>query len=88
MPAPPRHAAGTGTSTCAPSNGEHAEEFTIVPVPVPLQTANVPGRFAFTGYFNLVSVRTNEMAKYGSDLTPAGRPRVHPELPGSNLYFY
>jgi hypothetical protein len=48
----------------------------------------VPGRFAFTGYFNLVSVRTNEMAKYGSDLTPAGRPRVHPELPGSNLYFY
>jgi hypothetical protein len=50
--------------TCAPSNGDHAEEFTIVPVPVPVtDPANVPGRFAFTGYFNLVSVRTGEMAK-------------------------
>ena len=50
--------------------------------------ANPPGRFAFTGYFNIVSVRTTEMAKFGNDLTPAGRPRVHQELPGSNLYFY
>ena len=51
--------------TCAPSNGEHAEEFTIVPVPVPVtDPANPPGRFAYTGYFNLVSVRTTEMAKY------------------------
>ena len=75
--------------TCAPSNGDHAEEFTIVPVPVPVtDPANPPGRFAFTGYFNLVSVRTTEMAKFASDLTPAGRPRVHQELPGSNLYFY
>ncbi len=91
------HASGTQVTgqghkylyTCAPSNGEHAEEFTIVPVPVPVtDPANPPGRFAFTGYFNLVSVRTTEMAKFGSDLTPAGRPRVHQELPGSNLYFY
>jgi hypothetical protein len=75
--------------TCAPSNDDHAEEFTIVPVPVPVaDPANPPGRFAFTGYFNIVSVRTNEMAKFGNDLTPAGRPRVHQELPGSNLYFY
>jgi hypothetical protein len=75
--------------TCAPSNGDHAEEFTIVPVPVPVtDPANVPGRFAFTGYFNLVSVRTGEMAKYGLDLTPGGRARVHQELPGSNLYLY
>ena len=75
--------------TCAPSNGDHAEEFTIVPVPVPVtDPANPPSRFAFTGYFNLVSVRTTEMAKFASDLTPAGRPRVHQELPGSNLYFY
>ena len=75
--------------TCAPSNGDHAEEFTIVPVPVPVTNpANPPGRFAFTGYFNLVSVRTTEMAKFGSDLTPGGKPRVHQELPGSNLYFY
>jgi len=28
------------------------------------------------------------MAKFGTDLTPCGRPRVHQELPGSNLYFY
>ena len=75
--------------TCSPSNGDHAEEFTIVPVPVPVtDPANVPGRFAFTGYFNLVSVRTGEMAKYGLDLTPGGRARVHQELPGSNFYFY
>ena len=91
------HASGTQVTgqghkhlyTCAPSNDEHAEEFTIVPVPVPVtDPANPPGRFAFTGYFNLVSVRTTEMAKFGADLTPAGRPRVHQELPGSNLYFY
>ncbi|PXW28784.1 UNVERIFIED_CONTAM: CotH protein [Williamsia faeni] len=76
-------------STCAPSDGEHAEEFTIAPVPVPVtDPANPPGRFAYTGYFNLVSARTNEMAKYGVDLTPGGRARVHQELPGSNLYFY
>ena len=69
--------------TCAPSNSDHAEEFTIVPVPVPVtDPANPPGRFAFTGYFNLVSVRTTEMAKFGADLTPAGRARVHQELPG------
>jgi hypothetical protein len=75
--------------TCAPENTDHAEEFTIAPVPVPVDDpANPPGRFAFTGYFNLVSVRTGEMAKFGNDLTPQGRPRVHQELPGSNLYFY
>ncbi|KMO71727.1 MAG: CotH kinase family protein [Mycolicibacterium rufum] len=75
--------------TCAPSNGQHAEEFTIAPVPVPVtDPANPPGRFAYTGYFNLVSARTTEMAKFGLDLTPGGRARVHQELPGSNLYFY
>jgi len=75
--------------TCAPENTDHADEFTIQPVPVPVtDPANPPGRFAFTGYFNLVSVRTSEMAKFGTDLTPQGRPRVHQELPGSNLYFY
>jgi len=91
------HASGTEVTpqgheylyTCAPSNGEHAEEFTIAPVPVPVtDPANPPGRFAYTGFFNLVSVRTNEMAKFGLDLTPGGRARVHQELPGSNLYFY
>jgi hypothetical protein len=91
------HASGTQVTpaghkllyTCAPSNGDHGEEFTVVPVPVPVDDpANPPGRFAFTGYFNLVSVRTTEMAKFGTDMTPQGRPRVHQELPGSNLYFY
>jgi len=91
------HASGTQVTpaghkylyTCAPDNGEHAEEFEVQPVPVPVtDPANPPGRFAFTGYFNIVSARTTEMAKFGNDLTPAGRPRVHQELPGSNLYFY
>ena len=91
------HASGTQVTgqghkylyTCAPSNGDHGEEFTVVPVPVTVtDPANPPGRFAFTGYFNLVSVRTTEMAKFGSDLTPNGNARVHQELPGSNLYFY
>jgi len=60
-----------------------------VPVPVPItDVANPPGRFAYTGYFNLVSARTNEMAKFELDLTPGVRARVHQELPGSNLYFY
>jgi CotH kinase protein len=91
------HASGTQVTpaghkylyTCAPSNADHGEEFTFVPVPVPVtDPANPPGRFAFTGYFNIVSVRTTEMAKFANDLTPQGRPRVHQELPGSNLYFY
>ncbi|MET0474785.1 MAG: CotH kinase family protein [Mycobacterium sp.] len=91
------HASGTQVTpaghhylyTCPPDNGSHAEEFTIAPVPVPVtDPANPPGRFAYTGFFNLVSVRTTEMAKYGLDLTPGGRARVHQELPGSNLYFY
>ena len=91
------HASGTQVTkqghkylyTCAPSNGQHAEEFKIAPVPVPVtDPANPPSRFAYTGYFNLVSLRTKEMAKYGLDLTPGGRARVHQELAGSNLYFY
>ena len=59
--------------------------------PCPFRSRTPPTRRAgsrITGYFNLVSVRTTEMAKFGSDLTPGGRARVHQELPGSNLYFY
>jgi hypothetical protein len=75
--------------TNPPTNFEHSEEFTIVPVPVPpANPGEVPSRFAFTGYFNMVSVRTGEMAKFGDDLTPGGKGRVHQELPGSNLSFY
>lgn len=90
------HASGQSTPaghkylyTCAPNNVQRAEEFRVSPVPVPVTNpANPPGRFAYTGYFNLISERTGEMAKFGQDLTPRGRARVHQELPGSNLYFY
>ena len=67
--------------TCAPANTDRAEEFSIVPID--------SDRFNFTGYFELASIRTNLRATYGSDTTPAGRPRVHQEPDdGSTLYFY
>lgn len=67
--------------TCPSSNGDHAEEFSIVPV-------ESPDEFTFTGYVNLSSVRTNMGATFGSDITPAGRARIHQESGGSNVYFY
>jgi hypothetical protein len=45
-------------------------------------------RLAFTGYFNLTSVRTNMGAAFGEDITPAGRARIHQEPGGSKLYLY
>jgi CotH kinase protein len=68
--------------TCAPSNTDHAEEFSIVP------SGSQPEEFAFTGYFRLASIRTNLRATYGMDITPAGRARVHQEDGGSRVYFY
>lgn len=68
--------------TCAPADSDHAEEFTIVP------SASVPADFAYSGYFRLVSVRTNLQATYGMDLTPGGRARVHQEPLGSRICFY
>jgi hypothetical protein len=67
--------------TCAPANVDHAEEFSIDPV-------DSPDAFTFTGYFKLASVRTQERASYGLDLTPGGRARVHQEPDGSRIYFY
>jgi CotH kinase protein len=67
--------------TCPPSNGDHAEEFTIAPV-------DSPDEFTFTGYFNLASVRTQLAATFGTDITPAGRARIHQESGGSKLYLY
>jgi hypothetical protein len=67
--------------TCAPTNFDRSEEFTVAPV-------DSPDDFTFTGYATLASERTGERATYGSDLTPAGRARVHQELGGSDLYFY
>lgn len=67
--------------TCMPNNTDHSEEFSIEPV-------DAPNEFTFSGYFKLKSVRTDERATYGDDLTPSRRGRVHQEPGGSNLYFY
>ena len=67
--------------TCAANNADHAEEFSMVPV-------DTPDRFAFSGYFKLTSVRTGLAATYGSETTPAGRPRIYQDSDGSILYFY
>jgi hypothetical protein len=68
--------------TCPPNNTDHAEEFSIIP------SGSSPEDFTFTGYFRLVSVRTNQRATYGMDITPAGRARIHQEDGGSRVYFY
>ena len=67
--------------TCATKNTNHAEEFSIVPV-------DTPDKFTFSGYFTLTSVRSGLGAMYGSETTPAGRPRIYQDSGGSNLYFY
>jgi hypothetical protein len=67
--------------TCPALNNEHSEEFSIVPV-------DTPDAFTFSGYFNLNSVRTGLGAVYGSETTPAGRPRIYQDADGSKLYFY
>ncbi|WP_029107869.1 CotH kinase family protein [Mycobacterium sp. URHD0025] len=68
--------------TCVPANADRAEEFAIVP------SASVPADFAYSGYFRLVSARTNLQATYGMDLTPGGRARVHQESLGSRICLY
>ena len=73
--------------TCSPSNTDHAEEFSIVPVK-PQDPDDAADELAFTGYFNLTSVRTNMGAAFGEDITPAGRARIHQEPGGSKVYFY
>ena len=66
--------------TGPPNNNDHAEEFSIVGVD--------SDEFNFSGYFKLTSSRTRLSPTYGSDTTPAGRPRVHQDSDGSKLYFY
>ncbi len=73
--------------TCPASNTDHAEEFSIVSVE-PQDPDDAADELAFTGYFNLTSVRTNMGAAFGEDITPAGRARVHQEPGGSKLYLY
>jgi hypothetical protein len=67
--------------TCVPNNTDHSEEFLIEPV-------DAPNEFTFSGYFKLKSIRTDERATFGDDLTPSRRGRVHQEPGGSNVYFY
>jgi hypothetical protein len=67
--------------TCPTNNNDHAEEFSVTPV-------DTPDSFTFSGYFNLVSLRTNLGVTYGTDTTPAGRPRIYQDPGGSRLYFY
>jgi hypothetical protein len=67
--------------TCPPVNNEHSEEFSIEPF-------DSPDAFTFTGYFKLKSIRTNQRATFGLDITPAGRARVHQDPGGSNVYLY
>ena len=67
--------------TCPTNNTDHAEEFSITPV-------DTPDSFTFSGYFQLVSVRTGLGVAYGTETTPAGRPRIYQDPNGSRLYFY
>jgi hypothetical protein len=60
-----------GSSTPArPTTTIHAEEFSITPL-------DTPDSCTISGYFQLVSVRTNLGMTYGTDTTPAGRPRIY-----------
>ena len=67
--------------TCPTNNTDHAEEFSITPV-------DTPDSFTFSGYFQLVSVRTRLGVAYGTETTPGGRPRIYQDPGGSRLYFY
>ena len=67
--------------TCPTNNTDHAEEFSITPV-------DTPDSFTFSGYFQLVSVRTGLGVAYGTETTPGGRPRIYQDPDGSKLYFY
>ena len=66
--------------TCAANNAEHAEEFSVVPV-------DTTDKFTFSGYFNMVSVRTGLSTKFGSDTTPSGKPRVYQDSGVFKLFF-
>jgi hypothetical protein len=67
--------------TCPTNDNEHAEEFAITPV-------DTPDAFTFSGYCTLTSLRTGLGVTYGTEPTPAGRPRVHQDPGGSRLCFY
>ena len=67
--------------TCPTANTDHAEEFSIFPV-------DTPDRSTFSGYFQLVSIRTKLGVTFGTGTTPGGRPRIYQDTGGSKLYFY
>jgi hypothetical protein len=67
--------------TCPTNDTGRAEEFSVTPV-------DTPDSFTISGYFQLVSVRTGLGMAYGTETTPAGRPRIYQDPNGSRLYFY
>lgn len=66
--------------TCGAGNTAQSDEFSF-------QKVDSPGDFTFSGFAELTSLRTGRSATFGSDLTPAGRPRVH-QGEGSAVYIY
>lgn len=62
-------------------NTDHADEFRMEPIDAD------PQNFSHSGYFSLVSVRTGLRARFGTDATASGAPRVHQETQGSQLFF-
>jgi CotH kinase protein len=64
----------------AANNTDEADEFSVVPI-------DSPDKFTFSGYFKLVSKRTGLSARFGSDATPSGKPRVHQASGDFKLFF-
>ena len=67
--------------TCPTGNTDHAEEFSITPV-------DSPDAFTFSGYLQLVSVRTKLRVTFGPEITPEAGRAVHQDSGGSSLYLY
>ncbi|WP_103336046.1 CotH kinase family protein [Amycolatopsis sp. CA-126428] len=67
--------------TRAADDSGHADEFSVTAIDP------VGDEFAFSGYFTMTSVRTGLGAAFGTDLTAAGKPRVHQDPTPSTLYF-
>jgi hypothetical protein len=64
--------------------GDDADEFSVTPI----DPVNPPDdNFTFSGYFTLTNKRTGLGAAFGTDPTPAGKPRVHQDPAPSKLYF-
>ncbi|QRP49405.1 CotH kinase family protein [Amycolatopsis sp. FDAARGOS 1241] len=67
--------------TCAASNSDHADEFSVTNIDP------VGDDSSFSGYFTLSSIRTGQGAVFGTDPTQDGSPRVYQGAAPSKLYF-